>query len=605
MLELKERFRILLVDNDEAFLARAKDHVKNEKMVDLELVTAKTQQKAEDDIRKGFFHSAFVDVELTTGQTEGVDIIKNLSTWRPACERILITGELQGHWHDVFPVSAIIQDAYMKAGARSYVTGIESRYREWTKRRIAITVDHQLESSFFDKVTRHANEKRRHRIVATVDEFIYLLSQVFGPLDENPTQPSMFDQGDWPKASLADITTVHLEHMRPGKSGAIVLQAFPKTRSDRDGILSVIKIDTKARAYSEYCNFRRFVRFGRRRDRHVDLLGYAFGDTMGVLCYSFAGSIRTRKVKRLEELLAEDPQFALESLRRLFNPDDADFYSMSAGEGSLTAFFHQRFGSKRWNTYSTAINIAKLMEEQVKEFFQSEHSLGEQRVVTHFQETFVPPLDTFKDIIWEAALPGCVIHGDLHAGNVFPGVPDEADHTVNAQIVSKMAAESSNAGDQRRQLTTDAGSHGEVIMIDYYFTGPGPRSLDFAAMESSIRLATIRNTTTLPEVLARKEREAAIWEVVWGGTVAETELRGAEVMRQADYWEKMSMTVGMLARKNFENHDRQLEDKEYAATCLLWIMRLYTTKWLLSNERGMDRGALLAWCAQLCTVLRP
>jgi aminoglycoside phosphotransferase (APT) family kinase protein len=68
-----------------------------------------------------------------------------------------------------------------------------------------------------------------------------------------------------------------------------------------------------------------------------------------------------------------------------------------------------------------------------------------------------------------AAAPSCLVHGDMHAGNVM-------------LEVSAREGEPGSLAERVHDLD-------RVSLIDFRNAGPGPRSMDAVALESSIRLA--------------------------------------------------------------------------------------------------------------------
>jgi CheY-like chemotaxis protein len=570
-----KKFNILVVDDDPSHLQRAAA-VHNPD--GLTILQANSLSKAKELARKHFLHAAFVDIQLVRGDTgnrDGIRLIKYLSTFRPACRLLVITGTLEVHWGDVVAVSHLLDGIYRKdeLADEDFVKAIQRLYRDWVARDVAVTIDPPIGDEFFRKAEAELarGPKEKHQspevIKSTQDELEYLVARVFGQTGE---------AGDW---DMADVSAVALRHIPKGKSGSVVLKAYPETGSRRRGVVSVIKIGTKTHAHREFANFRRFVRFGRRHDRHVDLLGHEFGDTLGVLCYSFAGAVKGEDVIDLDSLLRMGSPLAVPVLRRLFDADEADFYKMDAEPQSLADYFARTYPGR---TTARAVKAMSPFRAALKEALRA---AGDGSAAAEL-DGYPAAADILAKPLFRDPQPWVIVHGDLHAGNVFPGIRPSAHEAAGADRGPAL----------REALLAGENPTGEVILIDYFYTGPGPRCIDFAAMESSVRLATLPESAAMPQVFGRRAGERKVWDAVWGGSASDTL---ADCLRRfggaPEYWEGLSILIGHLARKNFPD----LQAEEYAATCQMWVMRIFP----LSFFTQTDQAGLMAWYGQLSWVL--
>ena len=132
---------------------------------------------------------------------------------------------------------------------------------------------------------------------------------------------------------------------------------------------------------------------------------------------------------------------------------------------------------------------------------------------------------------------------------------------------------------------------GRVMLIDYRHTGFGPRVLDFAALEASVRLS-VPVPGLLPSDIVQEHRaEAEVWSVTW--------LRGHSgnlANASYSYWPQVSLDLATHARRCFPD----LTAAEYAATCLRWSLRIF----LVRQLEEVQRLRLLLWMSQLAKAIR-
>jgi hypothetical protein len=165
-------------------------------------------------------------------------------------------------------------------------------------------------------------------------------------------------------------------------------------------------------------------------------------------------------------------------------------------------------------------------------------------------------------------VPACIVHGDLHGGNVL------------------------------------VGDGNQPHLIDYATVGMGPRALDFATLEAGVRLEALklRNTEgkwvddprkdaeVLPEIIEQSAEDADVWRRVW---------RNDESPQPGELsWQAAAYQIGRLAKENAR--EPGLTQSEYAATCLMWCIRLYDG---LEDTSFQKKTRLLVWIAHLISVL--
>src|SRR5262249_20645402 len=125
----------------------------------------------------------------------------------------------------------------------------------------------------------------------------------------------IFGQG---AADPTSIRKVELKALEGGRSRSVVVRGQPRDESGRAGIWTVIKFSGLAAARAEHKAYCKHVRFMLPLSQRVELLGYFEADTLGAMCFSFAGGSPGDDITSLESLVrAEDPMTfdVLEALR--------------------------------------------------------------------------------------------------------------------------------------------------------------------------------------------------------------------------------------------------------------------------------------------------
>jgi hypothetical protein len=298
-----------------------------------------------------------------------------------------------------------------------------------------------------------------------------------------------------------------------------------------------MKIGPRREIEEEYTRYCAYVRYAVALSHRVEVLGQSFGDTVGVMCYSFAGK-SPASVKSLYSLFKNHDLRALKFLDQIFSAENQELYGRRSRKRTLVEYFDR--------TYKLESNsIIKSATAFVQKMTDRGHSLGgtPQSVIERLNEAFASPQ-------LRKSTETCIVHGDMNANNV-------------------MVAEEDN----------------RVIYIDYSHTGVGPRAVDFAALEGSLRLATC--PMDCADVLEMSRSEASTWELIRSTDTLEEEGR--------PYCEVVSMNLWKYARINFEDMDA----RECPATCFLWGARLFRVTQLEESERLR----MLLWMLQSATSL--
>ncbi len=526
----------------------------------LEIIPAHSQDEALDIIAARYIHLAVVDVSLRrepTPDTDGLFLLELLRDARPSCERLLLTTLDREHRPQVLRALAPGLNA-MAPLAHGYVDKAEPELRasEVIRDRATRWLSRPVEIKGVDRVVARLADRNLegpHELTPahgaphpTAEEIDSVLSRLFGQ-----GEPA----GSGGLARLQTVDTVELEPISEGWSRSVTLWCEPLTRG-RAGPRCVVKVGPLADTGEEVDRYRAFVRYGLGLNHRVELLSASFGDTVGAACYTHSAARGDAQLD-LQALFNRADPVALAALSDLFDPGSQFWIASQSTGRDLARFFQDEYGR----------TVHSLLQ-RLTSFVEGEEGMtlsGSGSTVTWADcELAVPRREDFGHSAFSGGFASCVVHGDLHGGNV---------------------------------LVTD---RGQPILIDYRNMTRGPRALDFASLEVSVRMAR----PTLAEldragpgaVLAR---ERASWASSWGraGAVLAAGDGGVgDGSAPAPYWEQVSGLLRQQATRNFSD----LTELEYAATALLRTLRVFAA----FAPHDEHRRRLLVYLAMLTEVLR-
>jgi hypothetical protein len=231
-----------------------------------------------------------------------------------------------------------------------------------------------------------------------------------------------------------------------GFSGSMALSVELRTARPTLRFLPVVvKISGHEWAQKEDLNFNRYARWMLPYSKRTELFGRGRAGQYGAIGYSFVFG-GDRSFQSLSELLAKgDVESSSKAIDRVFDRASLELLQGSAttSEEAAAAWYRQRlFSAHRFD------EAKKTLAENASRIFGAR--VLPQRIFIGDRE-FPEPFRFLFHNFDEKFIEG-LIHGDLHSGNI---------------------------------MVSDAG---EVAFIDFQDTGPGHVFLDFAVIESSIRL---------------------------------------------------------------------------------------------------------------------
>lgn len=288
---------------------------------------------------------------------------------------------------------------------------------------------------------------------AVLDELVYLVRTVFGDAVSPFTGPV---------TTAASPPLLTLELLAGGRSDAVVAKGslqHPDAKGERaEGVSCLLKFASREESIEEYDRYSRLVRFGLPSDLRVEVMSHAFGDTIGVICYSFAGetggSIRT-----LNEWFAshdENEEIIDRLLGRLGAFGDDHRYP----DRDLKEYFEHEF---TWSGSEALEDIQEWLDQLVAARLLDNVTMGEDkhtgvRAYRAGRRVLHLPTSAFlADPAFRRRHGSRLQHGDLHGGNVV--------------------------------VLDDEGS---FKLIDYRNAGLAPAFLDSISLQAWIRLSDVR-----------------------------------------------------------------------------------------------------------------
>ncbi len=563
-----DTFNILVVDDELRPREQSEQAFEDESKI--KVYTAKNATEATELINKHFFHVAYIDLQLERNDElkskaksnfDGKQVLNKLMTDRPSCKRYLLTyhPNSDSHYRTKFfdllnPLDPMVHGAISKEEMHYNFTDIiRGQAMKYFEHPIKINDTKKVYDKIIEKYSDNNN------ILVTEDEIDYILSSMFG-------QNSFTQTG-----SNGDITNVELEFelLKGGRSRSIVFTGRPMNNLGNKGILCVLKIGPRDSTMEEYRRYVKYVKFNLSQNRRVETLGFFLADTLGVICYSFAGE-SPDKVKTLEELITAQSNAVIPLIKALFDPLKKEWYEKIGKSNDLATYFFKLY------------NVNKDVSEKVIYPFIYKFSQDNNLTIKDKEFFYEMPINGCKlslpkkefIIRQRGVYKECIVHGDLNAGNIIIQADDKDENESHENLDNKI--------EDHENVDIS-----KAILIDYMYTGIGPICMDFAALESSVRLLSVRNETDWKKIIPTIAIEKDTWKSAWGETKKDDNL---------PYWSKISKELIRLCKLNFVD----ITQEEYARTCLFWALRIVKIQMI----KPIERLRLLIWISMLCDSLQ-
>lgn len=581
-----EIFRVLLVENEEKIREAGLGHIGAD--YDVQPVAAASQAEAEELIDRHYFDAAVVDIELREGDAGGVEVFRKLVEASPTTRIVVATQH-----HDEARVAAllaltaepqVVEILYKDKAPEGWQRScLEEEIEAWRQSRISFEgvgeiVDTLRGSGRVPGLREDEQEAHRE-----LDRLLRRLFATLAPIDERGR------------------ATVGFRPMRStGLSSAAVYEAEPRLGLEGrgmpvSGVECVVKVGARSEIEEEARRYDTFVRFGAHLNQRVELLGAAFEHALGGICYSLVGA-QDAEVLALDDAL-RDPdreQTVKRALEGLFSADTRSWYSVRVAKQAVTPFFRSTYAENMvedaYRHLDRSLDTLSNRCDSIDAYRPARpNEDGSLRIGG--AKLLIPRSNLFGGQAFTASGPACLIHGDMHGGNVL----------VEQRPVDDPAAVAFG----------ELGNRERVCLIDYRYSGPGPRCVDFAALETSVRYADADRILAAacadPESPTEAELDAALSEAArrqgpeigLGMTLWDRAMGRRRESAAGVDWQVVPSSIHYWAGENFDD----LTMEEYVATTIAAAMRQMSY-----DLEEVRRIRLLAWMSaqyQLLTKSEP
>jgi CheY-like chemotaxis protein len=537
-------FRALVVDDDE--WVREKGDGASVPDQGIEVLTAATKEEAAEMIAANFLHVAVVDLELKKGARglgEGRMVLRGLMKARPSCRRVLLTAYATTFPERVFemlkPDNPVVYGAIDKDKLGEYFHRyVRSLADSWRRATVEISNIDEVYDLLRQKSIRGGTILGDWKVEVTRDELQYVLASLFGQrfraVDDTPDPD--------------DVEKVTLDPFLGGKSRSIVLHGRPLDRLGGEGLLCVVKIGPRADAEQELRRYEQYVRFRMSLHRRVELLDHALGDTVGAIAYSFAGQDPS-EVGDLQTLIDGCDPRSFAHFDEVYGEGSA--WGPEGEEGDdLGEFFGQAY---KLNTRAVRTDI-ELFADDLATRYGWTHRRNE--LLLPGGKLVLPSDENMGTGLLHMDYRTTIAHGDLNGSNVI------------------------------------LGDGGRSILIDYRHTARGPRALDYASMQASVRLGISCRDRPADQAALDEGYEYRLWQHNWR---TGDEWWPSASPDEPPYWLVAAAHLMRLTAERLPDLTRA----EHAATCWLYALRVFRVRDLDKDTRLR----LLIWISALDRVL--
>jgi CheY-like chemotaxis protein len=474
-----QAYRVLVVDDEEKMCAEARRQIAEiDGPVPIEVALAHNPRRAISEVNKSLYDLVLLDLDRQ-GQLAGVEVYRRLDELGCSVDVLLMSR------FSIDDSAKKLLSVEPKPGGPRIVgffdktqqedtnvrEEVRKRYEAFLRGKISCR-NLELAGQIIDRRRRRYDRPGIFPLRPGVEELTVEVERLLR---------SLYVEIPPSGERSVDVTVALSPVERRGLSAAVVVNATVgfalKDRMTVDGHKTVLKIGPKRDILEEASRYREFVRYGIELDERVELLAVSARDSLGALVYSFAGGVHHNDLLSLDDLLTADLEHGDVSLSRsvlatLFKTKN--WYSVESGDTPVGRYFS--------SNYRTTLSLSvTAMETSLRELpqvvggavgvqFVSRQGRDDSfyRITVADGGQFVVPDRTFLGSgALMVSVPGCLVHGDMHAGNIMLEMLDSDRRT----------AESGRSSIQR------------VCLIDFRNAGPGPRCVDAVALESSIRLA--------------------------------------------------------------------------------------------------------------------
>lgn len=436
------------------------------------VVEAGDVDEATRNIDRYYVDAVIIDLELQGLRSAGRTVLGKLEE-RSSRAPVVIWSNHLGNSETVlgFVDDEQIIRAVDKAERLDQVTRvIEPLVERWHERRVAVVNDKFVRDLVWKRKDKgDYNLRKAQRELGRELDRVY--RRLFGSVRDLEGEDA-----------LVTVTFRPIE--REGLSAAVTVEAEVTIGRDANdkpvpGIRCVVKIGPVKEIEQELERYERFVKFGVRMAQRVELLGYAAENLIGGIAYSFAGGVFGHSQMSLDELLhrPEGWHLAAEAIKELFDPERKDWYGVQCKEVSPRDYMDDTYKTNFKDCFDELTNSLRGLQQKYSKAGVAFAEPGAETPGSFLfpgGELVIPPRNISGANVIAPERDACLVHGDMHGGNVMVELGGGDDDSWPASI----------AADRLHELSLK-----RVCLIDYRSAGPGPRAVDAVALQASIRLA--------------------------------------------------------------------------------------------------------------------
>lgn len=509
----------------------------------IEVIRANTAEEAITTLRERYVDAAIVDLQLENAAQGGREVLRAMRALAPNAATVIATRftENLGQYVGITEprLIKIVHKAY-KMRKDWAEDALRNPYEQWRSSKVRVANLELAVERLGSRGTRLAALREGEELAVEIER---LLRRLFGSVSN--------DASAEPTEMTIELRPIRSEGLSP----AVTLQAnvsFGHDQAKRPmaGTPVVLKISSRRNTLAEVARYHRFVKYGVPLLHRVDMLGEGVDGALGAVSYSFAGGLGGKTLRSLDEELCRPERLGLvrKVMDELFGTPARSWYLVTGRRVSATSYFAETYETDLEDCHSQLEQACQTVARRFAPHVSfspsrndSEHEVDAELSAGH-AKLRLPPRTLWGRGLFLEGLSTCLVHGDMHGGNVMLELAGE---------------------DLER-----------VCLIDYGNAGPGPRLTDFVALEASARLRDAQAILSemgvaaegeLDEALhrravmaaaARLSEERAVLALAWGDSQS-------GVVPQSP-WASTVMHLSLLAHANFD----RLRESDYAAIAL-------------------------------------
>ena len=426
-----DSFRLLVVDDEEDIQEHARDLFKDDP--DVSIISAYTQAEGIAAVDEYCLDAAIVDIELNPIPAGGYEVLRKFAMSAPNVPLVIYTQYVDPtHVRDLLGlvnlapprIVSIVEKGPL--GDRGYDPRrlrlpLADTLDEWRNSKVTVANEGLALQLLAERAGRIEGYRETETEVAT--ELDRICRTLFGKVR------GLADGGE---------IGVQLSPIGPeGLSSAITVEAKVILGEDAGGqpvtgSRCVLKVGPVSDIREEVDRYAQFVKYGVRLKQRVELLGHTYERALGAVCYSFAGGVFGSELLSLSKLLESpvDRDLAREAIAALFDVSSQNWYAVRCDKESALGYIARTYGTDFVACYRRLDDSLTKLQRKLRgaEFHELVGGdVGYSRAGEDIDGSFeiggrkllIPRMNVLGAGKFVAAIPACLVHGDMHGSNVM------------------------------------------------------------------------------------------------------------------------------------------------------------------------------------------